>query len=230
MAKNEANRHLPREEGLLHAFAKVNARHVFGETVEEVSALPIGELSHLVSDYIGAGVGYLAKGTLDPYLQQLAVKTFKAVADGKVVFFYAGDPKLVAQVRFGASAESVAELPDGEPLTLFVDEGAGVLIPPEFMLTAKRNPIEALATVVNICSRIGDFVDGQSPGDPLMGIRAVVTEGYFLKRALRQHPDVALRPYYRELLETFPNGIFSLPTWINQQAFPRVRLDKIRNN
>ena len=224
MAKNEVDRQLPQEEGLLYAFAQVNARHSFGETAEEISALPIGELSQLVGEYIGAGVGYLAKGTADPYLQQLAVKTLKAAADGRAVFFYAGDPKLVAQVRFGASAESVAELPDGEPLILFVPEGAGVLVPPEFMLTAKRNPIEALATVVNICSRIGDFVDGQSPRDALMRIKAIATEGHFLYQALRQYPNTQLRPSFKEVLDVFSQGLHRVSVPFNH------KVDSIRRN
>lgn len=217
----EAEKYLPPEGDMIKSFAKANSLHCnIGNSVDEIlTRVSPEELPKVARDYLGAGLAYFTNRNDDDYLEEVGVTAWNTIKQKRMGVVITTDTR-GALILYGLSPEAVANINEKEPQIVFYGksegkvrkEGGIVLLPLELILLAKRNPIEALASMAYIFSQVRDFSNGRLYIDrDFMQQRAKATEAHFLKEAVRQYPQVCLGSYYYEVLAEYPEGIYSLP-------------------
>jgi len=115
-----------------------------------------------------------------------------------------------------------------EMYTLFIQQAKGktldmvayVLVPPEFVIRCRENPVEALATMTHTCSQVTDFINNRLPKDKSnFNVRSNIYEAHFLVNALKQDPGIQVGKFYKDLINEYPDGIYSRN--INKNVFYR---------
>lgn len=220
-----ANDFLPKDTSILNAFEKVALKHVgiIGgvKTIEDIKSIPIESLSSAAGDFFTAGVAYLANRGHDAYIQDVGITAWWAVNQKRAITAMV-DNMFTAAVALGVPAPIAARgfIPNDEPhLVMFgkqegkvMIEGAYVLMPPEFIVRARNNAIEGLATMAYICSELRDLMNGRLKIDEqLMNPRAWATESHFLQKAIEKHPSIQLSDVFLEVIRRYPNGLDDLP-------------------
>jgi len=185
-------------------------------------------------------VAYLANRGHDDYIQEVGTVAWWAVYQSRVVTAMT-DNMARAAVLLGVPPDlAVRRFPKNDEPQLIVlgrqkgkkiVEVAFVLMPPEFIVRAKNNAIEGLATMAFLCSQFRDLMNGRSFIDQdNMNPRSWATESHFLQEALRQHPDIELGEVFHDVLERYPNGLADLPSGVRYRGISGTEFMSARNN
>lgn len=188
--------------------------------VDEMFRLhPESRIAKAAGDYFSAGVAYLANRGADHMLQSIGTDAWTAVNKKKAQIALTTN-MLAASIELGLppSIAVKASPKNDEPYILFITKKEGraimqegyVLIPPELLLKANSNPVEALATMVFLCSQLRDLLHGRLDMEQQY-TRAVAAESHFLIDAVKKYPNIPVSEVYLQMMDDFPEGINSLP-------------------
>lgn len=226
MSVQEALRYQPKGDNMLAAFSWANDSHLtIGNTREQILRVPDQKIAQAASDYFTTGVAYLANHGHDAYMKELGTVTWWTVNQKRALTLFT-DNMRGATMALGINPNVVHD--ETEPHVFYgasnkgksVEEIAYVLLPPEFILKAKKTPIEGLATMAWIGSQIRDMANGRITKDPqYISPRAIASEAHLLHEAVERHPDIMLDPYYSKIMTVYPEGIASLPREARYRGF-----------
>ncbi|MBI2032430.1 MAG: hypothetical protein HYV38_03485 [Candidatus Levybacteria bacterium] len=218
MSIPEAEYYLFQSDNPLQAYDMMNLRHFnrVRSMVELLQASP-EEVFEVGSDYFTAGVAFFANRSLNPHFEEVGTDAWLTVNQKRVDVIFSPAPTTAA-ISFGVPFEMTVGLSDQEPLVLIAghtedhsrDVGL-VFIPPEIIIDAKNNPIDALARMIYICSQLYDMnherhridVDQIEP-------RAYAIEAQFLLDTLKAYPGILLNPSSGQVLAEHPFGLQGL--------------------
>jgi len=242
MSVESANKYLPNSESALDAFNVVAQQHFgIGKTIENVQKAPLEKVARATGDFVSAGVAYLANRGYDAYLQEVGTVTWWAFNQRRVLLpvtnnmidtaIKLGVPRELAVTAFATNDEPHLILPFQSEGVIRLEPASYVLMPLEFVVKAQSNPIEALATIAWVGSKVRDLANGRLTIDIInIDPRADATKAHFLHEALRRHPATNLSDRYREACSLHPNGINSLPPEARYKGISGAEFQSARNN
>lgn len=216
------DRYLPESHDMLDAFRVVNQRHfALPNSLERIKEFPYERYRYVAANYFNTAVAYLANRGHDEYMQEIGTTTWMTVKQGIVHTGLTND-MVRAAIQFGATPQFAKSMysENSQPHVLITTqieksqevEVAWILLPPDFLHSARTKPIEALAMMAWIGSQIRDFANGRMLIDPeQLRSRALATEAHLLHEARRCYPEIPLGPVYEKTMELYPEGINSLP-------------------
>lgn len=232
MSIEAGNKYVPEGNDVFAAFSVVNQWHfTIGKTREEIFGKPIEKIAKAASDYLTAGVAFLANRSKDKYFEDIGTTTWHAINQKRVLSMLT-DNMFGAAIQLGVPFEIAINQFGGndKAYVLFTTsksgkisrENAVVLLPPEFVVDAQIKPINALSALAWISSQVCDLVHERFYMDKQnMNPRADATEAHFLLEVLKRYPDTELSSNKKKLVEVYPKGIMSLPEGMRYKIRPR---------
>lgn len=196
MQKSEMGHFGSEENRAANAFEEVNLLHRnVGDTIGKIQRLSVKKKREVASDYLSVCVNYFGNHK-DDYLRNVGITIFDAINNRKLK----------------VETNKVREL-NTEELQFnieFSNEKASLIMPLEFIISARKQPVVALVSMLGAFSKIVDFLNREAPLDPgLVEERAEATQAHFLK-GVGVHPEITSDPDCTRVLSKYPNGIFSL--------------------
>lgn len=212
MSKTEASNYLPEQPNAINVFDKVGLWHCdAGNNIEELLRLPDEKRLQVGTDYFVASLAFFANPGQNHYLREVAITSSRILNKGSIKAILTDDARGYC-IEAGINNTDGMNLKEKQFNVVFLQETGIVLIPSEFVLLAKEDPIDALASVLYVFSQIRDFANGRLHIDPsLMAERAEATQAHFLKEAVKLYPEIKSDPDYNRLLSKYPKGIDNLP-------------------
>ena len=181
-------------------------------------------------DLFKAGVAYLAFYGQSPYIQDVGkilweetesknARVNGSISPAESAFLYGLMPEDAANFRKDKGLDDYPlvfsdvgfeEVDQGE-YKCIEKKGSSIIFLPllHFIIRVHKSPIENLAQLVWIGSKVRDARYGRTQIDPQnIETRAIAYQAHFLKEVIKKDPSVQIPELYRAVLDQYPEEIF----------------------
>lgn len=207
-------------------FSKIN-------NLEDTRKISIDDSSEVLGIALTSGMAYLANRGPDQLIQEIGEISWCAINSG-LVRTTTSDNMPETAVKFKYKQPVVDKLKNSTAVE-FIHQSkiAHLLTHPDFLLTIKNGPIDALGNLVQVFSTIRDFVNYRDKidGTALVNHRAKAIRSHFLQTVAKKNNYDIVDPSSQEIIRQYPLGLNSLPAnalyqGITQQQFINAHLIK----
>ena len=200
------------------------------DSINEVSILPDDDVINVFSRYFTQVPVFMAENfSHNPYDQHLSEIGWSAFA-GRTTSAFRGDVRDEAH-RLGASQEEIEEMDIRHPAFVGAtdeNEYPRLLIPSEFVVNARQNPVDALAGGAYVLSQLRDNVNGlpflENDTVTKTKARARATVAQFLN-FVPEEDRFFVSQRHMNMLSEYPHGTYSLPNGYQYEGFYKTARD-----
>jgi hypothetical protein len=231
----EAESYLPESDNPLDAFGVANRTYAtIGDNPSTISKNPRLLIQEAMNTYLKTGISFLATRVEDDQIKQVGETMWWSITKNLVETIHSKNLLRTLGKLDILTEELAEEIRDNHSSPVFhfsseidtegrkiEDKGAYFILPYEFVICARQNPVEAIALLAKGGSLMRDFVNGVYINNPqsLMP-RADIIQAHFLKYVTDADPSTSIPDYLRIVMKWYPEGIKSVPAGMMYKGVP----------